>query len=464
VLGGGLAGLAAAYELGRAGHKVTILEARKAPGGRVRTLRGFSDGLYAEAGPVSFPSDHAFTFDYCLQFGLPVRPAFRLTFDQMARIQGHRFRIPSTGSAQAPLDLTSREHQAGVFGLPSLYMGRLIRQVGNPRKGEWPPEDLRRIDSISCKQLLIDAGASAAAIELIEASALGLLGFGLDSISALSGVVTEAIANGAPFHEIAGGNDQLPQAFKSRIRGAYRKRSIVRRISQNESSVTIIFERKGSVQTITADRVVCALPFAVLKDIEIEPGLPEDKQRAIREIKLTPVTRTYQEFRSRIWEQDRLDGYSITDLIIQNTYSPTLTQGGQRGILTSYAAGQRAIDLAGLSESERQDVVLRRMSDVFGNLNKQFDSGTSYIWHEDQFARGAYTYFEPNQMTALLPVAQRPEGRIHFAGEHTSVWHGWMNGALESGNRAATEINEAESAQSINILSPTSSKSRRQLA
>jgi monoamine oxidase len=104
-----------------------------------------------------------------------------------------------------------------------------------------------------------------------------------------------------------------------------------------------------------------------------------------------------------------------------------------------------------MSESDRQSFVLRQMGNLFGGLDSQYDGGTSLIWHEDEFARGAFTYFEPGQMTTLLPIAQRPEGRVHFAGEHTSAWHGWMNGALESGNRAAEEVNNAESAAALSV-------------
>src|SRR4029450_9404125 len=98
--------------------------------------------------------------------------------------------------------------------------------------------------------------------------------------------------------------------------------------------------------------------------------------------------------------------------------------------------GQRALDLGAMTETDRQTKVLRGMSNLFGNANKTFEQGLSKVWHQDPLAGGAFTYFEPGQMATLLPVAQQPEGRIHFAGEHTSAWHGWMNGALESGNRA----------------------------
>ncbi|HKG22838.1 MAG TPA: FAD-dependent oxidoreductase [Blastocatellia bacterium] len=453
VLGGGLAGLAAAYELKLAGHKVTILEARKNPGGRVRTLRNFSDGLYAEAGPISFPQDHEFTWGYASDFKLPLRPAFKFGLESVAHVRGSRFRIASNGAANVPFSLKASERQAGVFNLPALYLSDYMGDVGNPRRANWPPDHLREIDQVSLKQLLGDLGASDGAIDLIEASQLGLLGFGLDSFSALDGVVTEKIATGGAFYEIMGGNDLLPNAFKKKLKKNFKKQCVVRRIEQDDARVTVTYLNNGEQQTITADRVICTLPFPILNEIDISPALSEEKQRAIRELKLTPITRTYLQFRSKAWEADGLSGYGNTDLAIQNTYSPTLTQGGERGILASYTGGARALELGAMTESERQALVLRRMNSLFGDLSGKFERSTSQIWHLDEFARGAFAYFEPGQMTSLLPVAQRPEGRIHFAGEHTSAWHGWMNGALESGNRAADEANQAESAEALTISS-----------
>ncbi|HWO01086.1 MAG TPA: FAD-dependent oxidoreductase, partial [Blastocatellia bacterium] len=381
-------------------------------------------------------------------FGLPIRPVFTF-LDTMANIRGHLFRLPVSGVGNVPFQLRSIERERGVFGLTGLYLEDYMRQVGDPLRANWPTDGLRQIDAISLKQLLQDQGASDGAIDIIAASQLGILGFGLDSISAMDGVVTEAIASGSPFYEIAGGNDQLASRLKKKVKKALKKQCIVQRIEQNETGVTVTYSNDGELQTITADRVICTLPFPVLKEIEITPALPEDKQQAIRDLKLTPVTRTFQQFRKRVWEQSGLSGYGITDLEIQNTYSPTLSQTGSRGILTAYTGGQRALDLSAMSESDRQSFVLRKMGSVFSNLNGAYQSGVSQIWHEDEFARGAFTYFEPGQMATLLPIAQRSEGRIHFAGEHTSAWHGWMNGALESGNRAAAEVNDAEAIESI---------------
>ena len=449
ILGGGLAGLAAGFELKRAGHNITILEARKFPGGRVQTIRDFANGQYAEAGAISFPQSHEFTLGYATDFGLPLRPAFRPGVDSMANIRGNRFRINGAGVANVPFHLTAAEREKGMFGIIALYLQDYINAVGNPRKPNWPPDELRAIDGLSLKQLLLDLGASDGAIDIIAASQLGLLGFGLDSFSAMDGAVTEAIAADQLFLEIVDGNDQLASALKRKVKKQFRKASIVKRIEQNQNGVIVTFSNSDGIQTIAADRVICTLPFPVLKDIEVSPAFSDEKQRPINELKLTPVTRTYLQFRNRVWEQAGLSGYGLSDLPIQNTYSPTLTQEGENGILTSYTGGQRALDMSAMSESDRQSFVLRQMGNLFSGLENQYQGGTSQIWHEDQFARGAYAYFEPGQMTTLLPIAQQPEGRVHFAGEHTSAWHGWMNGALESGNRAAVEVNDAESAAAL---------------
>lgn len=442
ILGGGLAGLAAAYELKKIGHTVTILEARKAPGGRVRTLRDFDDGLYAEAGPIAFPQSHEFTFGYAQELGLQTRFSFKIGYDSIAHINGQVFRIGS-GSSSVPLDLKPNERQAGIYQLPRHYLEEYMREVGNPRRASWPPASLREIDGLSLKQLLEQKGASQAAMDVIAASQLGLLGFGIDAISAMDAVVTEAIATDSAFYEIANGNDELAYALKKKVKKQFRKQAVVQRIEQNESGVTVTYTQSGETLSLTADRVICTIPFPVLKNIEVFPAFSASKQQAIDELKLTPVTRTYQQFRSRLWEADKLDGYGITDLDIQNTYSPTLTQPGTRGILASYTGGQRALDLSAMSEAARQDFVLDNLRELFGRVDRQYESGISQIWHQDPWAKGAFTYFEPGQMATLLPLAQRPEGRIHFAGEHTSAWHGWMNGALESGNRAASEVNSA---------------------
>src|ERR1044072_3294285 len=239
ILGGGLAGLAAGYELKNAGHSVTILEARKFAGGRLQTLRNFRDGQYAEAGPLSFPEDHTFTFGYATDFNLPLRLANTFGLESIAHIRGSRFRIDGSGNANIPFSLKSNERARGVYGLIPFYLEDYMRKVGNPRHDNWPPDELKEIEGLSLRQLLENLGASDGAIDIIAASQLGILGFGLDSFSALDGGVTEAIATGPVFYEIQGGNDQLASALKKKVKKQFKKQAVVLRIEQNETSVTV---------------------------------------------------------------------------------------------------------------------------------------------------------------------------------------------------------------------------------
>ena len=96
-----------------------------------------------------------------------------------------------------------------------------------------------------------------------------------------------------------------------------------------------------------------------------------------------------------------------------------------------------------LSESERIRFTLEQMEKVFPEIRENFEGGVSKLWDEDPWARGASSWYRPGQMTELWPHIARVEGRIHFAGDHTSAWIRWMQGALESGNRVAREVNEA---------------------
>jgi monoamine oxidase len=102
-----------------------------------------------------------------------------------------------------------------------------------------------------------------------------------------------------------------------------------------------------------------------------------------------------------------------------------------------------AARMAHMNEDDRINLVREQMEKVHPGLSEFLERAASKSWDEDEWARGAYSRFTPGQMTVWLPAIAQPEGRIHFGGEHTSVWNRTMEGALESGHRAAREVNEA---------------------
>src|SRR6185369_6668957 len=106
---------------------------------------------------------------------------------------------------------------------------------------------------------------------------------------------------------------QLASKLKKKVKKQFRKSAVVKRIEQDQTSVRVTFETPDGIESIIADRVICTLPFSILKEIDVTPAFSEEKQRAINELKLTPVTRTFLQFRTRVWEQAGLSGYGLSD-------------------------------------------------------------------------------------------------------------------------------------------------------
>lgn len=443
IIGAGLAGLVAAFELVRAGHAATLLEARLRPGGRVHTLREpFSDGLYAEAGALFIPDHHDLTLHYARLFNLTLDRIPERGAAEWYYLRGRRFRARRSGNL--PLDLTPEEQRMGPTGLWRHYIDSALPEIGDPTLPGWPPESLRKYDGMSFAEFLRARGASADAITLLRVSYLDLWGDGIDAVSALGLLRDLALRRGERrAYAIRGGNDLLPRSFADRLKEQIRYGAAVIRMEQSAGGVRVLYRQAGEQRAITGDRAICAVPFSCLRRFEIQPPFSEEKQRAIAELPYTSVTRVYLQARRRYWGTEERPAAADTDLPIMWVWEPTFHQPGPRGILESYAAGAHARKIAALKENDRIRLAAAEMEKVYPGMQANLEGGASFCWDEEEWSRGGYTWFKPGQMSALLPHIARPEGKIHFAGEHTSPWPGWMQGALSSGLRAAREVEEA---------------------
>jgi monoamine oxidase len=256
-------------------------------------------------------------------------------------------------------------------------------------------------------------------------------------------VLREAALNkdAEQLYTIRGGTDLLPVALAARLASKIRYGAPVVRIEHDARGVRVVFLQAGAQETISADYLVCAIPFSILKEIEVSPPFSPAKQRAIRELPYTSASRVYLQSKREFWTGEGLGVSAYTDLPIMAIVNSTLNQAGTRGILESYSAGDNSRAMTAMKESERISFTLEQMEKVYPAIRKNFEGGASVCWDEDRWVRGAYAWFKPGQMSELLPHIARAEGRIHFAGEHTSSWPGWMQGAFQSGHRAAREIN-----------------------
>jgi monoamine oxidase len=228
----------------------------------------------------------------------------------------------------------------------------------------------------------------------------------------------------------------LPRAFAQRLGDKILYGSPVVRIDQDANSARVVFLRGGAPQTLTADRILCAIPYSLLRNVELPSSFSARKIEAIKTLKYDAVSRVYLQTKKRSWEENGLSGFGLTSEPIE-IWQPTWNQPGPRGILMTYARPGAAERIASMKESERIGSTLAQLNQWFPGLKENFEKGVTKCWTEDEWSRGAWAF------AGLNPAAYTPEGRVHFAGEHLSIWFSWMQGALDSSQRAVKQILES---------------------
>ena len=442
VIGAGAAGLAAAYQLIQDGVDVTLLEARTRPGGRIHTLREpFSDGLYAEAGALYILESHHLTRKYAQICNLSLVPDESTELvPTIYNINGKTVDIVKNPSLDGILNLSPEEKKLGLAGMVGKYLVPIMQEFGDTSSDSWPPDSLKKYDSLSLSQLLRSQGASEDAIKLIGLGYLDAWGEGINSFSSLWILRDEArLFASKKIFRIKGGSDLLPKALAAKISDHIIYGSPVTKINQTDKNVSVYFSRFGVEHQLSADFVVCTLPFSILKNVSVSPTLSAPKLKAISELPYTSVSRIFLQTQNRFWPEEGMIGAINTDLPIMVLGDAAPHQEIKRGILECFITGQNSRSLNNLSELERGSFALNNIEKILPSVKKYAESSITFSWDLEAFSQGAYSWFKPGQMQSLLPNMSA-EGRIFFAGEHTSKWPGWMQGAFESGEKAASLI------------------------
>jgi monoamine oxidase len=431
VIGGGLAGLCTAYELQALGHTVTVLEAQMRPGGRVRTLREpFAPGVQVEAGAEQIPGAHEVTQHYARVLGLTLVPNRTVFTRLLYYVRGHR--VVNGDAAVWPFALTDEERTLGLSGLFRKYVDEDIAYA----RAVYPENTVRALAELDRQTIgawLRSRGASAAAVELIT------LGFGADFVSAAAFVLHSVNSRGSiQNYRIDGGNDRLPREFATRVDMKYGVPVVG--VRQDDRGVEIFVRGGRGSDVLRADRAVCTLPCPVIGRIFDDARLSDGKQRAIREQHYSRTVKVFLQTRTRFWLKDNWSGFAETDLRIERLTPDPGVDPGSRGALAAYPIGAYTSALEKMSEDERVAAARDQATQMFPELGTEGEGVISHCWGLDPWERGSFALHTPGQI-GFLDTLAAVEGRIHVAGEHTSPWTGWMQGALESARRVVREIN-----------------------
>lgn len=458
VVGAGLAGLTAGYELEQKGHTVTLLEADpKHLGGRVRTQR-FANGRYGELGAMRIPKQHDLTRKYVTAFGLKLRPFVNSNPEAYTVARGKKVRQKDAAQLAAAYKLDLWERGKSSDALWERAVTEPLKKLTDAERKDLfavTPKTpaVRNLDRLSLRQLFQNAGLSDEAIEYLAVTQSEETLFHTAATEVLRDEVLEVYSQ--DLDEIVGGLDELPKAFAAKLRTKPRTGCEVTEIVQNpdRGTVTARYTEGGQEKEVAADYLVCAVPLSVLGRVKLAPAFSPAKQRAIRQLHYESATKVLLDCATRCWEKDDgiFGGGTITDLPTGMTYYPSdnptrdaKVSAGPGVLLASYSWGMASRRLAVGSPEEVVKRTVKHLSAVHPGLAEKGAVLDSAVWNWDthRWTAGGFAWFLPGQHTEFHRHLLEPEGRIVLAGEHASLAHSWMQGAIESGLHAVQSILE----------------------
>ena len=455
VVGAGLAGLTAAYRLSQAGLPVTLYEARDRVGGRCWTARGFEDRQHAEHGGEFVDTRHVHMWQIVHELGLELE-------DLWAGWEG--------GVSPNYFGGAVLERPALKEALDPIVAAivREARRIGVIRHGR-PPSDRAmshgtathaaiELDQLSMADWL-EAEFPGAIDEPIggwlNASMESWYGLSLQHLSATSWIDFFVIPypGGDERYHVLGGNDHVPTRLAHRLGDiVHLERPLEAIVRRSNGSHELTFG--GRHQPVHADLLVLALPFTVLREVDLSrAGLRDGTMRAITQLGMGTNGKVLLQYTSHFHEMTTVNGHPFSSVLLRDdptlgTWESSTNQHGHSGLLTVYAGGETGATLwasavpHGWGEAPLVADTVAQIDEVVPGSADRYN-GNAWVdwWTGDPWVHGSYAAYLPGQVTRFWHNLGPADGTVHFAGEHTSTYsQGFLNGGVESGNRAAIEI------------------------
>lgn len=419
IVGAGISGLRTAMLLEKAGVEIALFEAKGRPGGRLYTV-DLGDGAVYEAGGEWIDADHQRVLDLLREVDL--EPEARGNWPNRVIYQGHE-------TTEAELWADAMEDDLRVEAAAR----ELIRDLESPAWKNTSKKDLDRasLEGFFAAQCQSDRGhwwvsSYFRSDEGDDPERIGLLGWldGFRHYLDREGDVMSAF-------RVPGGFSNLCERMAGILHADPQYSRVLRRVRQDANGVTLSFD-DGDEQV---DQVVLTLPPPALERVIFEPALSVRKRCAIEACRMSRAIKLVWEFNEPWWRYSGWGGGMLCDRSIQQTWDSGL---GESALLTAYVCGEKAVELAAYEDPVRTGVY--ELAQIFPDALDTFERGWIHNWLADPYAQGAFSHTAPGYVLDHMEHIAPAEGRVHFAGEHTASWVGFVEGALESAERVAGEV------------------------
>jgi monoamine oxidase len=437
IVGAGLSGLRAARSLADEGREVVVLEARGRVGGRLLNA-SLGDGVQVDLGGQWVGSDHDRVQGLAAELGIESFPQYgegRNLLDVGGVRRRYRGTIPRLGLSVLWDIFVARRRIA-----------RLARGVGSERP--WASERAAELDGQTLAEWCEANVRTPIARELIGLAGRTVWGTGPEELSMLHVLFYVSAAGsfdklidtegGAQQDRLVGGAQTLALGLTAGLGERVRLGAAVRRI-----------ERRGETLRVLADgievevkRAIVAVPPAIAAGIEFDPVLPEQRRRLAEKLRPGVLNKCIALYREPFWRADGLSGESVTDAGPVTLTFDCSPQDGSTGVILGFVGGPEAREMEKLAPAGRRAATLACFERLFGSKAAEPLDYTEQAWATEEWSGGGPTSnFGPGGWSDCGPALREPVGRIHWAGTETAtVWSGYMEGALQAGERAAAEV------------------------
>jgi monoamine oxidase len=467
ILGAGMAGMCAAYELRKAGYRVQILEYNDRPGGRNWSLYGgdtytelggftqkvqFAEGLYFNPGPWRIPHHHYALIHYCKQLKIALEPFVQVNY--AACVQ--------TPDAFGGKPRRYREVQADFNGHVAELLSKCVRQ--NALDEAVTAED---------REVLLEAMRRWGALDESYEYRKGLLsstrrgwdsdpGGGTTSVPTpsepmalrdlLQSRLWTAISQGhiydfqSMIFQPVGGMGVIGKSFGRELDGVIHYNAKVTEIRQDGNGVSVAWRdtNSGAVQMSKAQWCICTIPASILSQIPLQVGAP--LKSAIDAVSYEAAIKVALQFKRRFWEQDEAiyGGITFTDLpnALIGYPSTRYFDDGPGVLLGAYTFGANAYQISAMPPEERVRKSVEWGAQIHPQYNTEFQHGVGVAWHRVPWTLGCYGRWTDQTRAQHYDNLCAIDGRIVLAGEHASRIGGWQEGALTSSLDAIRRLHQ----------------------